>query len=499
MREARIFDCVLYRGEEDALEIRLQELAGVVDQVVIVEIIPDSAQSPVDARWNPNDPRFAPFAAKVRHVVAAGLQEASDRWQQEAVLRGLPDAEPDDLVLLSEADEIPRATAVRDMAGDTSHSLFSMRLVSCCYYVNCRNAEGPETIPSRSVAARRREFDRVAPHGLRHTVMNGSEPARIIERGGWHFSRLVGRVGKQPAPALPAGPLNVVDDADLPEWVVENRFRLAHLFEPRSLLDSATRQLARLLYPQRRRRAEPPVIICPYLYAHEAAEIRAKFDLDGPGGKRLPFFLWQDAERVGPERAYEHCWNLFPERDIVIVHSDMAPMPDDPTNGWYERLLGFREELPRAGMLACNLFYPRAENLPQRVQCAGGIYRGGRISHLTGDIGDAGVAPDLFGRVREVDWVTFGGVLIRRNTLRACGPIDPRYHWAYMIDTDYCLEARLRGFRLYQVPVALMHEESRTTRPMLDSSKELQRHMNDNAALLHEKWRPFLPLLAADR
>jgi GT2 family glycosyltransferase len=233
------------------------------------------------------------------------------------------------------------------------------------------------------------------------------------------------------------------------------------------------------------------MIICPHVHAHEADEMRRKFDLDGPGGRRLPFYLWHDSARLGPERAFEHCWNQHPDHDIVIVHSDMAPMPEDRANQWFDRLLAYRDELPQAGMIACNLFYPWSGERPLRVQCAGGSYRDGEISYLTGDIGDNGVPAAFLERVRQVDWVTFGGVLIRREAIRACGAFDRRYTWAYLMDADYCFEARLRGFLLYQVPVSLVHEESRTTRPMIESDAGLRRHIAANKRLLDEKWLPF--------
>jgi len=236
-----------------------------------------------------------------------------------------------------------------------------------------------------------------------------------------------------------------------------------------------------------------PVIICPYVHAHEKNEMREKFNVNNKDGKHLPFFLYHDRKKRGPELSFEHCWNRFPKRDVIIVHSDMSPMPDDTTNQWYERLLEYRDSLPRAGMIACNLYYTIEHNQSKRIQYAGGTYRNGQVSHLYGHIGENGITLDLLNRVREVDWVTFGGVLIRREVIDACGPIDRRYRWAYVMDVDYCLEARLRGFRLYQVPVALQHIESRTTGPMLERSAELQDIFHENFRIFNEKWRSFAP------
>jgi GT2 family glycosyltransferase len=109
---------------------------------------------------------------------------------------------------------------------------------------------------------------------------------------------------------------------------------------------------------------------------------------------------------------------------------------------------------------------------------------------------EGGVSEAVLRVPRPVDWVTFGGVLIRRHVIRACGPFDRRYRWAYVMDVDYSFEARLRGFRLFQVPVSLQHEENRTTRPIWEADPQLQDHMSRNFDLFYEKWRPFTGALA---
>ena len=140
-------------------------------------------------------------------------------------------------------------------------------------------------------------------------------------------------------------------------------------------------------------------------------------------------------------------------------------MPGEPPERWYDERCGYRDTLPGAGMIACNLLYPREPNEPLTVQCAGGTFENGQIDYLHGPLLEApsdgkGVACELLARVRSVDWVTFGGVLIRREVIRACGPFDRAYRWAYVMDVDYSFEARLRGFRLMQVPVSLRHEKA---------------------------------------
>ena len=239
-----------------------------------------------------------------------------------------------------------------------------------------------------------------------------------------------------------------------------------------------------------------PVIICPYVHEADRARVVEAFGLDRPAGAQLPFFFWQDRDLIGPERAFEHCWRQFPERDIVIVHTDMRPLPLDRDNTWFRALCQQADRLPGAAMLACDLLYPfKSPQDRWYVQCAGGTFNGSTISHIGGGVNTQAQTAEAhayeyderFQGVREAHWVTFGGVYIRRETIDMVGNFDTRYEWAYVMDVDYCLEARKRGLRIVQVPVNLLHEESQTSKAYLQLP-EYQEKVGANMRRFHEKW-----------
>lgn len=534
----RVFDCCLFNGEMDVLAIRFHELNAVVDHFVIVESTLTFSGLPQEISFNPCHPSIAPFAAKVRHIIVADMPETSDpwvreAWQRNAVLRGVPDAAATDLLVLSDVDEIPRSSTIAEMIADSRNEIFGFRLAFYYFYVNYRNVAGPEAALTWTIAATRRQMDDVTPNALRYAVREGRVPARLFDQGGWHFSYLMDEAGIRRKIAAfshqefntqaflsqidiaaivregrdffdrPGFVWKLMPDSDLPLWLRQNRRRLRHLFHPASFAERVQSRFGRSTFPAAGRRLPPPVVICPYLYDQETSDIRSKFGLKNQGGRQMEFFLWQDKERIGPEFSFEHCWNQFPDRDIIIVHSDMAPMPGEPPERWYDELCGYRDTLPGAGMIACNLLYPREPNEPLTVQCAGGTFENGQIDYLHGPLLEApsdgkGVACELLARVRSVDWVTFGGVLIRREVIRACGPFDRAYRWAYVMDVDYSFEARLRGFRLMQVPVSLQHEESRTTCRLWEQTPELKHHIQYNFNRFYSKWAPFYAALPSE-
>jgi len=530
----KVFDCFLYNGELDVLSIRLQELREVVHRFIVVESDTNFSGTRKTVTFNPLERVIAPFAEKIRYVVVTDMPSTDDPWQREAwqrnaILRGVPDAEPSDLVLVSDVDEIPRATTVQNMAQDMQNPIFGLRLAFYYFFVNYRNVEGPEAAITWTVGASRDQLDKTCPNDMRYAVRAGSLPARILSDAGWHFSYLTDDAGiRRKIRAFSHQEVNTKDflssidvlgtvqrrgdlfnragfrwdlvaPTELPQWIQTHRSSLSYLFFP----GNAVQRVWRRVFPgkaftRKSREPIPPVIVCLYLHDWESAEIRSKFGLDESRGHKLTFFMWQDLEQVGPEHAFQHCWNQFPDRDIIIIHSDMAPMPDDKSNSWYDALLEYRATLQEAGMITCNLFYPRLDaQEPMRVQCAGGTFRCDKISHLHGsviegnDVLEGGVPRAALQKTREVKWVTFAGVLIRREVIRACGEFDPRYQWAYVMDVDYSFEARLRGFRLFQVPVALQHEENRTTRTLWEKTPELLNLVNRNFELFYEKWARF--------
>lgn len=512
----RIFDAVIYNGEIDILLIRLNELADIVHRFVIVEGALTFAGHPRTRSFNPRDPRIAPFLPQIRFVWVDDTPPTTDpwareAWQRNAVRRGLGDAAPNDLLILADADEIPSARTVAALL-HSNGTAFGLQLAMFYFKLDYRNVDGPEVPTICAVAVTAEQLAQNTPDRLRTAIRYHQYPARTVPDAGWHFSYLsdVAGVRRKIAafshqelnhpdflaaidiPALidrradlfarPGYRWEIVDQSSLPAWVQANHRALAPLF-------CAAPHADRLPAPAPIDRGAP-IVLCPYTHAADLADVRRAFRLDA---SPPPFeaFFWHDADRIGPERAFQHCWDQFPHRDVIILHTDMSPTPGDTPTAWFDALVAARDADPGAGIIACTLFHPQPDpRLPSHVECAGGVWRDGKISYLHGAVPAA-----LLAQPRDVDWATFGAVLIRRDVIRACGPIDPRYRWAYYMDVDYCMEARLRGFRILQIPAALWHEGSRSTVRATAQHPGLVDAAAMNRRAFHEKWSPLAAAL----
>jgi len=110
----KIYDCFTFANELDVLDIRLHELDALVDTFVLVEAPRTFRGEEKPLQFDLNRERYARFASRIVHIVVSDipLPVNGDRWipqiyQRRAIVRGLPQCAPDDIVMVSDVDEIP--------------------------------------------------------------------------------------------------------------------------------------------------------------------------------------------------------------------------------------------------------------------------------------------------------------------------------------------------------------------------------------------------------
>lgn len=203
----------------------------------------------------------------------------------------------------------------------------------------------------------------------------------------------------------------------------------------------------------------------------------------------------QDTGGIGSDLMFERMWNKFPEDDIFILHADMYPYEDN----WLNKILNYVEKYPEAGMFGCLLLYPAKDpNNNFYIQSAGGRFTNNTPDHFgSGLILENNsqfkqfleIDTGQYNNVREVAWTTFGGCYIRRSFINSVGSFSPEYEWTYNRDVDFCLSARSKGQKIYQIPVRLYHHESRDNKIIKSQNpNKLQMELR-NLQRLKDKWQ----------
>jgi tetratricopeptide (TPR) repeat protein/glycosyltransferase involved in cell wall biosynthesis len=189
----RIFDCFQFYNELDLLEARLAELYPVVDRFVLVEATYTHAGAAKPLYYAGNRARFAAYADKIVHIVVAddpgGFAWNREAHQRDAILRGLADeCRPSDMILISDADEILRASVVERLRTepDEGATLFAPHLDIFLYFLDLKAPD-----PWVSVAAAPWELiRRIGANRVRYLAKQGL--GRVIPDAGWHFTWMGG-------------------------------------------------------------------------------------------------------------------------------------------------------------------------------------------------------------------------------------------------------------------------------------------------------------------
>ncbi len=220
----RTYDCFTFFNELELLEIRLNELDGVVDKFVLVEATLSHQGKPKPLFYELNKDRFSAFHHKLIHVVVDTYPDntAGDAWvfekhQRNSIINGLTECDPEDLIMISDVDEIPRPEKVLEACAYGHISLFRQQMYY--YYLNCLNStlhnaatyawHGAVALPRGAIAHPLQEYRDVArlmsnrfhPKFVNRIYWMGrlwwelrkrGWTVRFVNNGGWHFSYLGG-------------------------------------------------------------------------------------------------------------------------------------------------------------------------------------------------------------------------------------------------------------------------------------------------------------------
>lgn len=193
-----VFDCFPFFNEFDVLEIRLNELCNVVDEFVIMESGETYGGTPKPYLLYEAMAagRFMGFQNRIRLLRVDTLRPAcTDRAAgrlREAYQRNMiwpylySAAAPDDVIIFSDCDEIPRADAVRQYL-ELSEFAGIRRFKQRSFYYNVnRLVDYGHDFASRARIGRWSDALAVGDMYSFRMANKDSETA-VIENGGWHF------------------------------------------------------------------------------------------------------------------------------------------------------------------------------------------------------------------------------------------------------------------------------------------------------------------------
>jgi beta-1,4-mannosyl-glycoprotein beta-1,4-N-acetylglucosaminyltransferase len=182
--QPQIYDCFPFFNELDILDIRFAELYDKVDRFVITEATLTHGGKPKPLYFADNLQRYAKYLHKVTHIIV-DQYPALDSWsierhQRDQLMRGLTACKDNDIILISDADEIPRATSIGGYLGGI------MGFEQHLYYYKL-NCESTQKWDWGKICHYSDVRDRM-PCGIRYTPT--TDHYNLIKNGGVHYSYL---------------------------------------------------------------------------------------------------------------------------------------------------------------------------------------------------------------------------------------------------------------------------------------------------------------------
>ena len=196
-----IYDCFQFFNEENILDIRLNILYETVDFFVIVESTTDHQGNIKKLNFNKN--KFKKFEKKIIYIVVEdtldsikkphlGQNSLVERHQRNSIMKGLKNCSDEDLIIISDVDEIPDLSKLSLLDKKKRYAVFLQRKFD--YKLNLLNETEGEWYGSKICLKKNLN----SPQWLRDLKfkkypfwrIDKVRDLQIIKNGGWHFSYL---------------------------------------------------------------------------------------------------------------------------------------------------------------------------------------------------------------------------------------------------------------------------------------------------------------------
>ncbi len=194
-----IYDCFQYFNEDHMVDLRLNILNKYVDYFIISESTKTHQGKKKEINFDVKN--FSKFKDKIRLIVAdykneidfdkhTGGESPIEQHQRNSLINGLKNASSEDLIILSDSDEIPDLTKLSEINKKKKFIAFSQKMFM--YKLNLQNLNESNWIGSKITKLKNIK----SMQELRNLKFKDYPFWRLdklnqqIINGGWHFSFL---------------------------------------------------------------------------------------------------------------------------------------------------------------------------------------------------------------------------------------------------------------------------------------------------------------------
>jgi beta-1,4-mannosyl-glycoprotein beta-1,4-N-acetylglucosaminyltransferase len=204
----QIYDCFTFFNEKELLKVRLEELYDSVDYFVLVEATETFSGESKPLHFLNNKDFYEKYLDKIIHIIVDDLPKPTsnalpDHWfrqefQLNAIVRGLKTCNENDIIIISDLDEIPNHQAIEQIKQffenqdtqmkDENQFVCELHMRLFLFQLNCESSYGwkgaVKAVPYWIISTR-------SPWSLKLLHMYDQNLPKIYDAG-WHFHSICG-------------------------------------------------------------------------------------------------------------------------------------------------------------------------------------------------------------------------------------------------------------------------------------------------------------------
>ena len=194
----KIYDCFTFYNEFELLDLRIAEMYDHVDYMVLVEADHTFQNSPKDFNFYSLKEKYE-HLTKLIYIGVSDMPMSEDPWvnerhQRDSIMLGIDEADSDDLIIISDVDEILRPSTLEELRKNTA-DVYGFRMPLFNFKFNYMlSTQDPYSVWSGALKKKflsSPEDFRRQRHTLNGLGWNYNDGAiRVIEHAGWHFTYL---------------------------------------------------------------------------------------------------------------------------------------------------------------------------------------------------------------------------------------------------------------------------------------------------------------------
>lgn len=253
----KVYDVFYFFDELELLEIRLNILNDYVDYFVLVDATETFMGDPKASFYEDNKERFAKWNHKIIHyscndypndyellkmaMASPNIGNGEHYWIsefyiKESVRRALTHLDDEDIVYISDIDEIWNPAMKLDYTKDV---VYKPRQLNYMFYLNQRTSL--DWLGWTGTTCCKYKF--IKNGIINHIRTDDLQKYEVVENGGWHFCSIAGKLQKLQKWANPHyDTFNEkiwdkrmegarIDELDLPDYIVYNKQKYAKYFK----------------------------------------------------------------------------------------------------------------------------------------------------------------------------------------------------------------------------------------------------------------------------